>query len=118
MDIHKPEPHFRGTGEQDKVSPYGDFLTPIERRHKPSSSYPYPLTHLQVITPHPCIWCIVVSVYPDGVVLYLYGVDSRISSKDTDLVLNGVVDVMEVRGVIGVRMGLLGTESGVDGDGK
>jgi hypothetical protein len=53
------------------------------------------------------------------VVLYLYGVDSRISSsRDTDLVLNGVVDVMEVRGVIGVRMGLLGTESGVDGDGK
>ena len=45
----------------------------------------------------------------------LYGVDSRSSSRDTDLVLNGVVDVMEMVGVIGDdRMGLLGTESGVD----
>ena len=39
------------------------------------------------------------SVYPDGVVLYLYGVDSRISSsRDTDLVLNGVVDVGDGKG--------------------
>jgi hypothetical protein len=53
MDIPKPESRFRGMVEQDKVSPYGDFLTPIERRHKPSSSYPYPLTHLQVFTPTP-----------------------------------------------------------------
>jgi hypothetical protein len=64
------------------------------------------------------MWCIVVSVYPDGVVLYLYGIDSRISSEDTDVVLiEG--GVMEMVGVIrDDRMGLLGTERGVDGGGK
>ena len=55
--------------------------------------------------------CIVVSVYPDGV-------DSRISSKDTDVVWVGWW-MWEMVGVIGDdRMGLLGTEKGGEGGGK
>jgi hypothetical protein len=62
----------------------------------------------------------VVSVYPwwgSSYTLYS-GVDRvRSSSRDTDVVLDEVVEWEMVR-VRCVRMGLLGTERGVEGDGK